>query len=84
MNIRAWSTDDVEGIFAFLNLEPIFDEKGFQDAFPNVVSGYTKKCDSDLPCYYYTGSNDRYNNGLLQSFNVPSKSGEERWDRVGS
>ena len=81
---RAGSTDDVEGIFAFLHgmLGPIFDEKDFHDAFPKVINEYTKKCDPDLPFYYYTGSNDRYNDGLFQSFNVSSSSGEERLDRV--
>jgi hypothetical protein len=74
---RAGSTDDVEGIFAFLHglLGPIFDEKDFHDAFPKVISEYTKKCDPDLPFYYY-------NDGLIQSFNVPSSSGEERLDHV--
>lgn len=81
---RAGSTDDVEGIFAFLHglLGPIFDEKAFHDVFPKVISEYTKKCDPDLPFYYYTGSNDCYNDGSLASFNVPSSTGEERLDRV--
>ena len=54
---RAGSTDEVEGIFAFLHglLGPIFDEKGFHDAFPKVIAEYTKNCDPDLPFYYYTG-----------------------------
>ena len=57
--------DDVEGIFAFLRglLGPIFDEKAFHDVFPKVISEYTKKCDPDLPFYYYTGSNDCFNDG---------------------
>ena len=78
------STDDVEGIFAFLHglLGPIFDEKAFHDVFPKVISEYTKKCDPDLPFYYYTGSNDRYNDGVIASFNIPSSAGEERLDRV--
>ena len=50
--------------------------------FPKVSSEYTKKCDPDLPFYYYTGSNDRYNDGSILSFNMPSQSGEERLDRV--
>ena len=78
---RAGSTDEVEGIFAFLQ-GPIFDEKAFHDVFPKVISEYTKKCDPDLPFYYYTGLNDRYNDGLLASFNVPSSTGEERLDHV--
>jgi hypothetical protein len=49
-----------QGIFAFLHglLGPIFDEKAFHDVFPKVISEYTRKCDPDLPFYYYTGSND--------------------------
>ena len=81
---RAGSTDDVEGIFAFLHglLGPIFYEKAFHDVFPKVISEYTKKCDPDLPFYYYTGSNDCFNDGSLASFNVLSSTGEERLDRV--
>ena len=63
-------------------LGPIFDEKSFHDVFPKVISEYTKKCNPDLPFYYYTGSNDRYNDGSIVSFNMPSQSGEERLDRV--
>ena len=40
--------------------------------FLKVISEYTKKCDPDLPFYYYTAANDRYKDGSLQSFNVPS------------
>ena len=81
---RAGSTDDVEGIFAFLHglLGSIFDEKDFHDAFPKVIAGYTKKFNLDLPFYYYTGANDRYKDDSLQSFNVPSSSGVEQLDRV--
>ena len=50
--------------------------------FPKVTSEYTKTCDPYLPFYYYTGSNNRYNNGLLALFNVPSSTGEERLDHV--
>ena len=80
---RAGSTDDVEGIFAFLHelLGLIFDEKAFHDAFPKVMLEYTKKCDPDLPFYHYTGVNERYNPGFQPSFNRPSAGGE-RLDRV--
>ena len=80
----AGSTDDVEGIFAFLHglLGPIFDEKDFLDAFPKAIAEYTKPCDRDLPFNYYIGANYRYQDGSLQSFNVPSSSGVERLDRV--
>lgn len=39
---RAGSTDDVEGIFAFLHelLGLIFDEKAFHDTFPKVMLEY--------------------------------------------
>ena len=47
--------------------------------FPKVISEYTKKCDPDLPFYYYTGSNNRYNDGLIASFSVPSSTGEIAW-----
>ena len=46
------------------------------------MAEYTKKCDPDLPFYYYTGANDRYKDDSLQSFNVPTSSGVERLDRV--
>lgn len=80
---RAGSTDDVEGIFAFLHelLGKIFDEKAFHEVFPKVMLEYTKKCDPDLPFYHYTGVNGRFNDGVLPSFNVPS-GGIERLDRV--
>ena len=45
--------------------------------FSKVISEYTKKCDPDLPFYYYTGANDTYKDGSLQSFTVPSSSGVE-------
>lgn len=82
---RAGSTDDVEGIFAFFHelLGPIFDEKAFHDTFPKVMLEYTKKCDPDLPFYHYTGVNERFNSGLLPSFNQPSEHGHgERLDQV--
>ena len=44
---------------------------------PKVISEYSKKCDPDLPFYYYTGANDKYKDGSLQSFNIPSSSGVE-------
>ena len=43
-----------------------------------VLGGLLLDC---LPFYYYTGGNERYKDGLLQSFNVPS-GGVERLDRV--
>lgn len=81
---RAGSTDDVEGIFAFLHqlLGKIFDEKEFHDAFPKVMLEYTKRCDPNLPFYHYTGGNERYSDRVLPSFNIPSVSGTERLDRV--
>jgi hypothetical protein len=81
---RAGSSDDVEGIFALLHgmLGSIFDEKAFHDAFPKVINEYTKQCDPHLPFYHYTGSNDRFNDGRMASFNVPSVSGVERLDEV--
>ena len=81
---RAGSTDDVEGIFAFLHelLGLIFDEKAFHDAFPKVMLEYTKKCDPDLPFYHYTGVNERFHSGCVPSFNQPSANREERLDRV--
>ena len=45
--------------------------------FPKIIAEYTKKCDPDLPFYYYTGANDRYKDGSLQSFNIPSSIGVE-------
>ena len=71
---RAGSTDDVEGIFAFFHelLGPLFDEKAFHDALPKVMLEYTKKCDPELPFFHYTGVNERYDSGLLPSFNQPS------------
>ena len=81
---RAGSTDDVEGIFAFLHerLGSIFDEKAFHDAFPKVLMEYTKRCDPDLPFYHYTGSNERYREGPMPSFNAPSENDAEGLDRV--
>ena len=81
---RAGSTDDVEGIFAFLHelLGRIFDEKAFHDTFPKVMLEYTKRCDPDLPFFHYTGGNDRFHEGPLPSFNIPSDNGVERLDRV--
>ena len=63
-------------------LGSIFDEKAFRDVFSKVISECTKKCDPDLPFYYYTCSNDRYSDGSLASFNIPSSTEEERLDRV--
>ena len=57
--------------FCFLTwtLRTNFDEKAFHDVFPKVISEYTKKCDPHLPSYYYTGPNDRYNDGLIALIN---------------
>ena len=81
---RAGSTDDVEGIFAFLHelLGLIFDEKAFHHAFPKVVLEYTRNCDPDLPFYRYTGVNERFHSGCVPSFNKASANREERLDRV--
>ena len=75
---RAGSSDDVEGIFAFLHelLGPIFGEKEFHDAMPKVMLEYTKKCDPELPFYHYTGVNERFKSGNLCSFNQPSEHAE--------
>ena len=43
---------------------------------------YTKRCDTDLPFYHYTGGNERYSTGPAKSFNEPSTSGVERLDKV--
>ena len=80
---RAGSSDDVEGIFAFLHdlLGQVFDENDFHDAMPKVMLEYTKKCDPELPFYHYTGVNERFKSCCLPSFNKPSKH-KERLDVV--
>ena len=81
---RASSTDDVEGFISILHrlLGKIFDHKTFLDSVPKILNEFTKKIDPDLPFFYWTGSDKRYNVGPLPSFNRPSENGKERLDKV--
>jgi hypothetical protein len=81
---RASSTDDVEGFISILHrlLGKTFDHKTFMDNYPKIVNEFAKKIDPDLPFFYWTGSDSRYNVGPLPSFNQPSASGIERLDVV--
>lgn len=82
---RASSTDDVEGIIALFHevIGVVFDTKEFYDEFPKIMNEFSKKSDPNLPFYYYwTGSQTRYRDFPLPSFNKPSKEGVERLDKV--
>ena len=83
-HLRASSTDDVEGYTATPHqlIGVIFDHKTFRDNNRKITQEFTKQVDPDLPFYYWTGVNERYNYGSLKSFNKQSKSGTERLDRV--
>lgn len=81
---RASSTDDVEGIIALFHevIGVVFDTKEFYDEFPKIMNEFSKKSDPNLSFYYWTGSQTRYRDFPLPSFNEPSKEGVERLDRV--
>ncbi|XP_070534517.1 uncharacterized protein [Ptychodera flava] len=80
---RASTTDDVEGFFSLIHsmLGPVFDHKTFRDNYKKICNEFTKRVDPDLPYYYWTGSDSRFNMGPLPSFNQPSGD-VERLDRV--
>lgn len=81
---RASSTDSVEGIIAPFHevIGVVFDTKEFYDEFPKIMNEFSKKSDRNLSLYYWTGSQTRYRDFPLPSFNKPSKEGVERLDRV--
>lgn len=81
---RASSTDDLEGYFSVLHhlLGAIFDHKTFIENSPKITQEFVKKADHDLPFFHWTGINERFHEGPMVSFNVPSAEGIERLDRV--
>ena len=81
---RASATDDLEGFFAVLHhlLGAIFDHKTFLESSPKIVQEFVKKADPELPFFHWTGINERFHEGPMPSFNVPSSEGIERLDRV--
>ena len=82
---RASSSDDVEGFFSLLHgmLGPVFDLKQFYDESRKILNEYSKRIDSQLPFFYWSGKNERYTDFELPSFNKPSGSGViERLDKV--
>ena len=60
----------------------VFDTKEFYDDFPKIMNEFSKKSDPDLPFYYWTGSQTRYRDFPLPSFNKPFIEGVERLDKV--
>jgi hypothetical protein len=74
---RASSSDDVEGFFSLLHgmLGPVFDLKQFYDESRKILNEYSKRIDSELPFFYWSGKNERYRDFELPSFNKPSGSG---------
>ena len=60
---RASSTDDLEGFFSILHhlLGPVFDHKTFVDN--------NKKIEQEFAYYYWTGVNERFDMGPIDSFN---------------
>ena len=81
---RASSTDDVEGIISLFHevMGDNFDLKQFFDEFPKVMREFAKRIDPDLPFFYWTGHQTRYQNFALPSFNVPSAGGIETLDQI--
>ncbi len=80
---RASATDDLEGFFATLHqlLGPSFDHKTFVDNYRKIEQEFVKRIDTDLPYYYWTGVNERYNVGPMKSFNEASGK-VERLDEI--
>jgi hypothetical protein len=82
---RASSSDDVEGFFSLLHgmLGPVFDLKQFYDESRKILNEYSKRIDSELPFFHWSGKNERYRDFELPSFNKPSGSGViERLDKL--
>ena len=76
--------DDFEGFFATLHLllGLIFDHKTFLDNYRKIKQEFVKRGDLELPFFYWTGVNERFNVGPLASFNEPSDGKPERLDQV--
>ncbi|XP_035694410.1 uncharacterized protein LOC118428452 [Branchiostoma floridae] len=79
---RAGTSDDVEAFIATLHgmLGPIFDHKTFRENFRKICHEYCKRLDQDLPFWYHTGINERFQT-KLPSFDQPSGA-TERLDRT--
>lgn len=59
-----------------------FDHKTFIENYPKILQEFLKRINPDLPFIYWTGVNNRFKCAKLQSFNVPTESGNERLDKV--
>ncbi|XP_078667520.1 uncharacterized protein LOC144909356 [Branchiostoma floridae x Branchiostoma belcheri] len=79
---RAGTSDDVEAFIATLHglLGPIFDQKAFRENYRKICHEYAKRIDRDLPYWYHTGINTRFQSEL-PSFDQPSGH-TERLDRT--
>ena len=82
---RASGTDDVKGIIGLMHemLGEIFDVKQFLDAQRKILNEFTKRIDTSLKFFYWSGSKERYTDFELPSFNQPSHgTKQERLDMV--
>ncbi len=81
---RASSTDDLEGFFSILHhlLGPVFDHKTFVDNYKKIEQEFVKRIDPNLPYYYWTGINERFDMGPMDSFNKPTDRKLERLDQI--
>ncbi len=69
-----------KGFFSILHhlLGPTFDHKSFAENYRKIEQEFVKRIDPELGFFYWTGVNERYNTGPLDSFNEHKEGEVER------
>ena len=58
------------------------DHKTFVENYKKIEQEFLKRVDPHLPYYYWTGVNERFDMGPMDSFNNPTEGKLERLDKI--